>query len=152
IKWNARAGLTAFLLTPALVAAAVWWGGLEGAARWGALAGGVVLSAAVMLALRNYLPVRNYADLRRRLAEKLARGLVREVDTSGTEEARSASEEHEANPRPQGAPHPAPGLCRGSGPNGQSTAPATGGTFVSFAPDASPPRVRGLPQLGLRLP
>jgi Zn-dependent protease with chaperone function len=114
IKWNARTMLAAFLLTPGLVAAAVWWGGLEGAARWGALAGGVVLSAAVMLAVRNYLPVRGYTEVRRRLAEKLARGFVGEVDSSGS-----------LQPRPQGI-DPA----------------ALGGTFVSFAPDPSP-RVYG---------
>ena len=75
---ESRTTLAAKLLTPALAASLVWWGGLEGGARWAALAGGALLSAAVVLALHNYLPLRGYAIVRRRLREKLATETAKE--------------------------------------------------------------------------
>jgi hypothetical protein len=61
----------ALLLTPTLTAAAVWWGGLEGTARWAVLAAGAVLTPAVLITLYNYLPLWGYADVRRRLGARL---------------------------------------------------------------------------------
>lgn len=68
------------LLTPALFAAVVWWGDLQGAARWVVLAAGVVFTPAVLLTLLNYLPPKSYPEIRRRLGDKLrAQG----IDPSG---------------------------------------------------------------------
>jgi Zn-dependent protease with chaperone function len=67
----ARTFFAAVLLVPGLVAAAAWWGGLTGPAQWGALAGGVILTAAVVVVLTNYLPLWAYGEVRRRLSEKL---------------------------------------------------------------------------------
>jgi Zn-dependent protease with chaperone function len=68
--------LAAMVLTPALVACAVWWSGLTGPARWVALAGGALLTFGILLVLQNYLPLWGYAEIRQRLSAKLnAEGL-----------------------------------------------------------------------------
>jgi Zn-dependent protease with chaperone function len=59
------------LLMPALIAAIVWWVGIEGTTRWVVLVGGVLLTSAALAVWNNYLPVRGYPYVRGRLREKL---------------------------------------------------------------------------------
>lgn len=123
------------LLVPALVALATWWSGAEGVTRWVALGCGVPVTFAALLVIGNYLPVSGYAYVRRRLEEKLrTHGLWSPSPLRQVQEA--MSEEGEAsNPEPAITTTPTPPSAE---PNIEPIDPvALGGTFVSFAPDAT---------------
>jgi hypothetical protein len=74
---QSRINLAVILLVPALAAGIAHWAIMDETARCVALAGGVVATAGLFVTLQNYLPVRAYPAMQRRLLEKLqAEGLT----------------------------------------------------------------------------